>query len=78
MPYAPKSVWKTWWDHQYNKIDLAALVRTQEIDLFTAAEKLPWAAHRNVTREEDEVYSLLGLFEVYMPLVYGEGRKILS
>jgi hypothetical protein len=57
------------------KIDLSVLVRTQEIDLFSAAEKLSWVAHRNVTREEDEAYSLLGLFEVNMPLLYGEGRE---
>lgn len=55
------------------KIDLTVLIRTQETDLFSAAEKLSWAAHRNVTREEDEAYSLLGLFEVNMPLLYGEG-----
>lgn len=57
------------------KIDLTVLVRTQEIDLLSAAEKLSWAAHRKVTREEDEAYSLLGLFEVNMPLLYGEGRE---
>jgi len=26
-------------------------------------------------REEDAAYSLLGLFDVYMPLIYGEGRE---
>lgn len=57
------------------KIDLTVLVRTHEIDHFSAAEKLSWAAHRKVTREEDEAYSLLGLFEVNMPLLYGEGRE---
>jgi hypothetical protein len=57
------------------KIDLTVLVRTNEIDLFSAAEKLSWVAHRNVTREEDEAYSLFGLFEVNMPLLYGEGRE---
>ena len=24
--------------------------------------------------EEDEVYSLLGIFEISMPMIYGEGR----
>ncbi|KFY07331.1 hypothetical protein V492_07237 [Pseudogymnoascus sp. VKM F-4246] len=57
------------------KIDVTVLVRTHGIDLFSAAEKLSWVAHRNVTREEDEAYSLLGLFEVNMPLLYGEGRE---
>jgi hypothetical protein len=57
------------------KIDSTVLIRTQEIDLFSVAEKFPWVAHRHVTREEDEAYSLLGLFEVNMPLLYGEGRE---
>jgi hypothetical protein len=26
-------------------------------------------------REEDKAYSLFGLFNVYMPLIYGEGRE---
>ena len=55
-------------------IDPHILVQTYEIVNFTAAEKLSWAAHRNVTREEDEAYSLFGLFKVNMPLLYGEGR----
>ena len=51
------------------------VLRKQAVDLFSAAEKLSWAAHRKVTREEDEAYSLLGLFDVNMPLLYGEGRE---
>ncbi|KAH7232236.1 uncharacterized protein BKA55DRAFT_523513 [Fusarium redolens] len=31
-----------------------------------------WAASRQTTRREDRAYSLLGLFDVYMPLLYGE------
>jgi len=37
------------------------------------AEIISWAAGRKTTREEDRAYSLLGLFGVYMPLLYGEG-----
>ena len=36
-----------------------------------------WASGRKATRIEDEVYSLLGLFRVNMPLLYGEGRRAL-
>ncbi|KAG4434908.1 hypothetical protein IFR05_009606 [Cadophora sp. M221] len=39
------------------------------------AEKMSWAAHRRTTRIEDEAYSLMGLFDVNMPLLYGEGEK---
>ena len=30
---------------------------------------------RQTTRIEDMAYCLLGLFDVHMPLLYGEGRK---
>lgn len=34
-----------------------------------------WASGRETTREEDIAYCLLGLFNVNMPLLYGEGPK---
>jgi hypothetical protein len=36
---------------------------------------MSWAAGRETTREEDIAYCLLGLFEVNMPLLYGEGAR---
>jgi hypothetical protein len=33
-----------------------------------------WADSRQTTREEDKAYSLLGIFGVFMPLIYGEGQ----
>jgi hypothetical protein len=30
---------------------------------------------RETTHKEDKAYSLLGIFDVYMPLIYGEGRE---
>jgi hypothetical protein len=41
---------------------------------FGAIERMSWAETRQTTREEDMAYSLLGIFDVYMPLIYGEGR----
>lgn len=35
-----------------------------------------WACLREATREEDIAYSLLGIFGVNMPLLYGEGRRV--
>lgn len=34
-----------------------------------------WAEGRNTTRVEDCAYSLMGIFDVNMPLLYGEGVK---
>jgi hypothetical protein len=41
---------------------------------FSVTERMLWAETRQTTREEDMAYSLLGIFNVYMPLIYGEGR----
>ncbi|KAI8627377.1 HET-domain-containing protein [Xylariaceae sp. FL1651] len=42
---------------------------------FSVATRLSWASKRMCTREEDRAYSLMGLFDVYMPLIYGEGEN---
>ncbi|KAI0968629.1 heterokaryon incompatibility protein-domain-containing protein, partial [Xylaria arbuscula] len=38
------------------------------------AMRFSWASRRKTTVEEDETYSLLGLFGISLPLIYGEGR----
>ncbi|KAI4157801.1 MAG: hypothetical protein LQ342_007996 [Letrouitia transgressa] len=43
--------------------------------LPSVATKMSWASKRRTSRTEDMAYCLLGLFDVYMPLLYGEGRK---
>ena len=44
-----------------------------EPDPASVAAKMSWASSRETTRPEDIAYSLLGLFDVNMPLLYGEG-----
>jgi hypothetical protein len=39
------------------------------------AERMSWASRRKTTRVEDQAYSLLGLFDINMPLLYGEGSS---
>jgi hypothetical protein len=34
-----------------------------------------WAEKRETTREEDMAYSLFGIFDIQIPLLYGEGRE---
>ena len=41
----------------------------------SVAQKMSWASNRQTTRPEDIAYCLLGLFDVNMPLLYGEGLK---
>jgi hypothetical protein len=48
-------------------------LRGASLSQFGVDERLLWAEHRQTTRKEDKVYSLLGMFNVYIPLIYGEG-----
>ena len=41
----------------------------------SVAQRMSWAANRECTRVEDVAYCLLGLFDINMPLLYGEGEK---
>ncbi|KAI6010813.1 heterokaryon incompatibility protein-domain-containing protein [Pisolithus orientalis] len=41
----------------------------------SVAQVMSWAADRKTTREEDRAYSLMGLFGVHMPMLYGEGKN---
>ena len=44
----------------------------------SVAQKMSWASERHATRLEDHCYSLMGIFGVNMPLLYGEGEKAFS
>jgi len=37
------------------------------------AQRMFWASCRKTTRAEDRAYSLMGLFDISMPILYGEG-----
>ena len=41
---------------------------------YSVAKRMSWASHRVCTRGEDVAYSLMGIFKVSMPLLYGEGK----
>ena len=45
----------------------------QEPTTCLVAERMSWAARRKTTRIEDQAYCLLGIFNVNIPLIYGEG-----
>ncbi|CCM05770.1 uncharacterized protein FIBRA_08003 [Fibroporia radiculosa] len=36
-------------------------------------EKMLWASHRRTTKTEDMAYALIGIFDITMPIAYGEG-----
>jgi len=60
--------------HEVTGIPVKAL-RGSSLSDFSILERMSWAEKRETTRKEDKAYSLLGIFDVYMPLIYGEGRE---
>ncbi|KAK5710301.1 hypothetical protein LTR17_019007 [Elasticomyces elasticus] len=53
----------------------ASALRGEPLSSFTVERRMQWAEMRITRKEEDKWYSLLGLFDVNMPLIYGEGVK---
>ncbi|KAJ4366808.1 hypothetical protein N0V83_007333 [Neocucurbitaria cava] len=45
------------------------------LGMVSIAKRMNWASKRATTRVEDIAYCLMGLFDVNMPLLYGEGEK---
>ncbi|KAI1734379.1 HET-domain-containing protein [Xylaria scruposa] len=86
---APSNI--EFYDHQWNlrgtkkslkhplsaitKIDVRVLMNTQLLEDYPVAVRMSWAAKRETTRPEDIAYCLLGIFGVYMPMLYGEGKN---
>lgn len=56
------------------KVDRDVLTGRKPLEKVSVACRMSWASLRNTTRDEDEAYSLLGIFGVNMRTNYGEGR----
>lgn len=54
-------------------IPISAL-RGTPLSYFSVEERLSWMVYRQTSREEDSVYSMLGIFDLHMPAMYGEGK----
>ena len=59
--------------HDIPRIPIAAL-RGQHLSEFSVEDRMGWAASRTTTLKEDKVYCLLGIFGVFLSLIYGEGE----
>ena len=59
--------------HSTTCISVLAL-QNNTLSQFSVDERMLWAEGRETKREEDAAYSLLGIFDVHMPLIYGEGK----
>jgi hypothetical protein len=59
--------------YKITKIPIEVL-RGQSLVEVSIEERMSWAAKRTTTFKEDKVYCLLGIFGVFLPLIYGEGE----
>ncbi|RBQ67928.1 hypothetical protein FVER14953_21114 [Fusarium verticillioides] len=65
------------------EIEKASNIEARHLNAFnptdfascSTAMRFSWASGRETTVEEDESYSLLGLFGISLPLIYGEGGR---
>lgn len=53
-------------------------LRGTPLSRFTLDERIKWSAKRNTKNAEDKVYCLFGIFNIYLPVFYGEGEKALE
>jgi Heterokaryon incompatibility protein (HET) len=60
--------------HEVTGVAVRALQGETLLD-FSVAERMSWAEKRETKRGEDKAYSLLGIFHVHIPLIYGEGKE---
>ncbi|TKA77703.1 hypothetical protein B0A55_04012 [Friedmanniomyces simplex] len=56
-------------------LDIRLLQHKREPVSYSVAQRMSWAAKRQASRVEDTAYSLLGVFDVNMTMLYGEGTK---
>lgn len=45
------------------------------LHITSIAQRMSWASNRVTSRPEDMAYCLMGLFDVHMPMLYGEGAE---
>ncbi|KAH9908937.1 HET-domain-containing protein [Xylariomycetidae sp. FL2044] len=56
-------------------VDVEVLLDSSRLSQVLVARRMSWASHRETTRVEDQAYCLLGIFDINMPMLYGEREK---
>ncbi|KAI9057113.1 HET-domain-containing protein [Trametes sanguinea] len=56
-------------------IEAEVLTFLKPLSSIPISTRMRWAAGRESTRVEDQAYSLMGIFGVHMPTIYGEGQR---
>ncbi|KAI0879990.1 HET-domain-containing protein [Annulohypoxylon maeteangense] len=74
------------WNYFGSKLELAcvlswitgvdtSVLKGRPLDEILVGRRMSWASTRTTTRVEDIAYCLLGIFDINIPLLYGEGEK---
>jgi len=63
---------------QATNVDVQVLHDSSCLNAIMVARRMSWAANRETARLEDMAYCLMGIFDVNMPMLYGEGSKAFS
>ncbi|KAF2815755.1 HET-domain-containing protein [Mytilinidion resinicola] len=53
----------------------AVLADSTNLTSLSVAQRMSWVSRRQTTRAEDIAYCMLGIFDIHIPLIYGEGEK---
>ena len=51
------------------------LLHREDLGDVCVSQKMYWASNRRTTRIEDRAYSLIGFFNLSLPIIYGEGKR---
>jgi hypothetical protein len=60
--------------HEVTRIDESVLTGKEPLANVSIDKRMSWTKQRSTKLEEDHIYAILGIFDISMPLIYGEGR----
>ncbi|UPK95763.1 hypothetical protein LCI18_006698 [Fusarium solani-melongenae] len=63
------------WIASITKINVNFITGQSTLVHANVAQKMSWLSRRVTTRVEDLAYCMLGIFDINMPLLYGEGKN---
>lgn len=82
-PKAMRSGWALLWDRKDLTQELledtgipAEFLAGRSVHDASVAQRMSWLARHKTPRVEDMAYWMLGIFDINMPPLYGEGRKV--
>ncbi|OAG10611.1 HET-domain-containing protein [Paraphaeosphaeria sporulosa] len=63
------------WVSRITQIPEPFITGQKRLEQACVSQRMFWASSRKTSRPEDWAYSLMGLFGIHMPIIYGEGLE---